>query len=306
MRKTISFIALLFICFALFCCACGCRVAEYYHAETQELTVKPSSPPQIYSDAVGKLLVQVIDVDQGDSILIKTPSGKVMLIDCGEAEAYSAVSGALDLHGIRRIDILMATHPHSDHIGAMSRVCRNYDIGALYMPDVTSPSYAFEKLIDTVNRKKITICEAREGVIIPLDGEVSCELFTPVAGKEYDEVNDYSPIMKLTYKNTSFLLTGDAQEEAESDALALHKDSLDSDVLKVGHHGSSDSSSKDFLRAVSPVYAAISCGTDNDYGHPHASALDRLGRAGAEVLRTDTDGSVFFLSDGESIKCITN
>ena len=249
----------------------------------------------------GQLLIDVIDVGQGDSILIITPEGKTMLIDSGEANAYKSVSNSLKKYSVSTIDWLVATHPHSDHIGCMYKIVSDYNIGKVYMPNIAHTSKTYEKLLKNIKNKKIQTSVARSGLEIDMGSGILCKFFSPVKDKEYNDLNDYSPIMKITYGKTSFLTTGDAGFENESDAIKYNKELLDSDVIKIAHHGSDTATSADFLNAVSPFYALISVGKDNKYGHPCKETLDILKKNGIPVIRTDKEGDIIIVSDGKKI-----
>lgn len=249
----------------------------------------------------GYLFVDVIDVGQGDSIFIKTPNGETMLIDAGESTAYSAVKEVLDENGVKELDALVATHPHSDHIGSMQKVYENYGANKIYMSKALTTTATYKNLLTAISKKGQSIINAKAGMIIDLDSSITLEILSPM-DKSYDDLNDYSVVIKCTYKNVSVLCTGDATKVTEAEILANYKDKLKSDVLKVGHHGSRESSSAVFLSAVSPKYAIISCGKDNSYGHPHEETLNRLNNINAIIKRTDKSGSIMFISDGNTIE----
>ena len=249
----------------------------------------------------GKLGVAVLNVGQGDSILIRSPEGRVMLIDAGEYTAEEAVEQALRTNGIEKIDVLVGTHPHSDHIGGMQHIVERFAIGKIYMPQVSSNTSTFKNLLEAISAKGLKITAARAGESIDFGPSVSAEILAPVK-TEYSDTNNYSAVIKLTYGDTSFLFTGDASSGAEKDMLATYDaPKLHCDVLKVGHHGSRTSSSARFLAAVAPSYGLISLAAGNDYGHPHTETLKRLEDAGVTVLRTDVLGTLLVTSDGESL-----
>ena len=248
----------------------------------------------------GNLRVTFIDVGQGDSALVISPSGKTMLIDCGEETAEDAVQQALCQNGVTKIDVLVGTHPHSDHIGSMSYLVDDYEIGKVYLPQASSNTKTYERLLTSIQEKGLKVSVAKAGVEIPFDEQVSA-VFVGPCGSEYGDLNDASAVLRLEFGGTSFLFTGDAEASAEEDILAQYGDDLQSDVLKAGHHGSRTSSSQEFLEAVQPQYVIISCGEGNDYGHPHAEALQRFEQIGAQVYRTDLLGSIEIISDGATL-----
>ena len=260
----------------------------------------PSPTPALPS---GKLLsVAYLDVGQGDCIFVQTPNGKTMLIDAGEAAARESIDGYIAKMGIAKIDVLIATHPHADHIGGMAYVVEHYKTGAVYMPKATSTSSAYRKLMGAIEKRGVKVNTAQTGVDIWLDEDLVVSVLAPLKSS-YANVNDCSVVLKITYRQTTFLFMGDASEVSEQEMMQQNED-VDSDVIKVGHHGSATSSSKEFLNAVSPDYAVISVGQKNAYGHPSKSVLLRLGQAGARIYRTDLDGTVVITSDGNVISIV--
>jgi len=253
----------------------------------------------------GKLYVDVIDVGQGDSIFIKTPNGSTMLIDAGDSDAYDAIKEVLDENNVDKLNVLVATHPHEDHIGSMKEVYENYSAEKIYMSSTVTTTTTYKNLLTAISNNAQKIVTAKAGMSIDIDSNITMKILSP-QDKSYGDLNDYSIVIKCTYKNNSVLFTGDATVKTEKEMLASYYNELDSDVLKVGHHGSSSSSSAAFLNAVSPTYAIISCGLNNDYGHPHAETLERLNSINAIVKRTDEDGSVSFIMDGDNIKFSSN
>ena len=242
----------------------------------------------------GELRVSFIDVGQGDSEFIELPNGDTLLIDAGTNETGADVVNYIESLGYSSIDYVVGTHPHEDHIGGLDDVIRTFDVESVYMPKVTADTKTFEDVLDAVAEKGLSINTAKAGVSI-VDGEdLSVKMLAPVLD-EYDNTNDYSAVIKVVYGDTSFLFTGDAEEYAED----LITGDVDSDVLKVGHHGSSTSTGEAFLERVSPSYAVISCGLGNSYGHPHAETIEKLG--GIPVFRTDEMGTIVATSDGSEI-----
>ncbi len=242
----------------------------------------------------GELRVSFIDVGQGDSEFIELPNGETLLIDAGTNETGADVVSYISSLGYTSIDYVVGTHPHEDHIGGLDDVIRTFDVESVYMPKVTADTKTFEDVLDAVAEKGLSINTAKAGVSI-VDGEdLSVKMLAPVLD-EYDNTNDYSAVIKVVYGDTSFLFTGDAEQYAED----LITGDVDSDVLKVGHHGSSTSTGEAFLERVSPSYAVISCGLGNSYGHPHTETIEKLG--GIPVFRTDEMGTIVATSDGSEI-----
>lgn len=251
----------------------------------------------------GALVVSVIDVGQGDSILVRTPHNRYILIDAGSKNEKDKLFKYLKKQGIGRFDAVIATHPHEDHIGNLDDIIRQYDIGNVYMPKVTANTAAFQNLMDAVKIKGIKIKKASSGVSFTIDN-VDFKFVAP-NGSKYDDLNNYSAVLKVKYGNKSFLLMGDAEKLSENEILASGQD-IKADVIKIGHHGSSSSSSKTFIEAVDPQYAVISCGKQNDYGHPHRETLMLLNDMNIKIYRTDNDGTTSFYTDGKSFKISTN
>ena len=246
------------------------------------------------------LRVHYIDVGQGDSELIELPNDEVMLIDAGENDKGGLVADYVRSQGIDKIDYLVGTHPHSDHIGGLDTVIDELEIGKIYMPRASSDTKTFSDVLDAVERKGLSVNSAKAGVEILNDGDLSVTFVAPVR-EAYKSLNNVSAIVKIVYKGSSFLFTGDAEEQAEGDITA----DVRADILKVGHHGSSTSSSWDFLDRVKPSCAVISCGEGNDYGHPHSETLEKLSDIGAAVYRTDLDGTVIIETQGDGYTVYT-
>lgn len=245
------------------------------------------------------LVVHFIDVGQADSILVQI-NNKNLLIDAGNKEDGNNVTAYLQRQGVKKLDYIVATHPHEDHIGGMSDVIKKIPIGYFYAPKITSNTKVFESMVGALNSKGKRINIAKAGLKLDLGENVDCELLAPNSNK-YDDLNNYSAVIKLTYKNNKFLFMGDAEKISEQEMLTNNYD-LSCDVLKVGHHGSSSSSSKEFLDKASPKIAVISCGKNNEYGHPHKETLAEFKKRNYTVYRTDIDGTVVLTSDGKNIK----
>lgn len=246
-----------------------------------------------------KLMISYIDVGQGDAAYIKVNENDI-LIDAGPRSNSKELLKQLKAKNIDDFELVIATHPHEDHIGGMVDVFKEYEVKAFYSPKITHTTKTYENLVKAVKDEGLKTKELKGGMVIDLGEGAKFEVFTPQKS-EYEELNDYSPIMKLSFGDTSYLFTGDAEKLAEEEALAKYKTSLDSDVIKFGHHGSSSSSSNAFIEAVSPKYGIISCAKDNKYGHPHRETLDIIKKYNIKTFRTDTDGEIILTSDGKSI-----
>lgn len=246
-----------------------------------------------------ELMISYMDVGQGDAAYIKV-NGNDILIDAGPRSNSKELLEQLKAKNIDDFELVIATHPHEDHIGGMVDVFKEYEVKAFYSPKITHTTKTYENLVKAVKDEGLKTKELKGGMVIDLGEGAKFEVFTPQKS-EYEELNDYSPIMKLSFGDTSYLFTGDAEKLAEEEALAKYKNSLDSDVIKFGHHGSSSSSSNVFIEAVSPKYGIISCAKDNKYGHPHRETLDIIKKYNIKTFRTDTDGEIILTSDGKSI-----
>ena len=243
--------------------------------------------------------VTFIDVGQGDCILIGS-EGHYMLIDTGDRDADDTVINRLTAEGIVSLDYLILTHPHADHIGEAAEITEQFYVGEIIMPEVPDElvptSAVYERLLDAAEEKGIGFHRAADEHFTL----GACGFDTYAAYGEYDDLNDYSVIVRLTHGKNRFLFTGDC-EQAEEEEILSKGVPLSADVLKAGHHGSSSSSGAEFLAAVCPTYTVISCGRDNEYGHPHEEALTRIKKFSPHVFITARDGSVRFDSDGEEL-----
>ncbi len=293
MKKLFALILSLVLILSL--CACDAVLYDGQVADRGE-----SAPLTESEMPDGEMCVTFLDVGQGDCSFIELPDGKCILIDAGESENASKIKKYIKNRGYDTLDYVIATHPHADHIGAMANVIKAFDVGKIYMPRATATTKTYERLLEAIQDKGMKISTAKAGVSMIEEGALCAEFVAPVKD-EYDDLNNYSAVLKLTYGDVSFLFTGDAEKEAESQIKA----DIDADILKVGHHGSSTSSSASFLKKVSPEIAIISCGEDNEYGHPHKEIVSRLQKQGIEYYRTDVYGNVEITTDGETYEVIT-
>lgn len=247
------------------------------------------------------LKVHYIDVGQGDSIFIQS-GDDTMLIDCGEIGKDDEVKAYLDKLGITQIDYVIATHPHSDHMGCMDKIVEYYDIGEIILPhlddgDVPTTKY-FERFLTAVENKGMTITEAEADRIIKLN-VAECKIIAPCS-EDYSNANNYSVGIIMTNGSNSFIFTGDAEKLAEKEMIESGR-LQDIDVYKVGHHGSDTSSSEEFLEVIKPDIAVISCGEGNSYGHPCDITIENLSKYTDKIYRTDLSGSIVITSDGNEL-----
>lgn len=245
----------------------------------------------------GQLKVHFIDVGQGDSILVQN-NGQNMLIDTGTNASTSSLIGYLQSQNIKKIDYLVLTHPHEDHIGGADAVIKTFDIGIIYMNQKSTTTNTYRDVINAIASKGIRPVQPALGTTFKV-GTANCIVYGPV-NPNSDDLNTYSIVIKLTFGNNKFLFTGDTQASNEEGMINNGYD-LSADVLKVAHHGSHTSTLNIFLDKVNPKYAVISLGKGNDYGHPHKETMDRLKAKNTSVYRTDENGTIVSTSDGNNI-----
>ena len=242
--------------------------------------------------------IHIIDVGQADSILITTPSSKNMLIDGGDEDSSKIIKSYLKNKKVKNLDVVVATHPDSDHIGSLDDIIDNFDVEKIYMPKQNTDSECYINLIDSCNKKNLKVNYLSKDDSFDLDNYTEIYVLSP--NYITDNNNSNSIVLNISYKINNFLFTGDCEESNEMDIINSYE--LENvDFLKVAHHGSSTSSSLAFLQETTPSIAVISCGYKNDYGHPHRSTLQNLESVGAKVFRTDVNGSMQFYSDGNKI-----
>lgn len=246
----------------------------------------------------GTLEVHYIDVGQGDATLIKCGS-HAMLIDGGNNNKGTTVQLYLKKQGVESLDYVIGTHPDADHIGGLDVIVYKYNCEKVIMPDYEKDTRTYQELVDVIHDKNMKITYPVVGEQYAL-GEAKFTIIAPNSNSYGGNANDYSVAILLEYGKNRFLFTGDAEEASETEMLSNGIE-LSADVYKVAHHGSRSASTQEFLNAVRPKYAVISCGEGNSYGHPHAEVLDRLRSMGVEVFRTDEQGSIIASSDGENI-----
>ncbi len=243
------------------------------------------------------LQVHFISVGQGDSELIKLPTGENVLIDAGDTDCAETLLSYLKKQGVEEIDMAVATHPHSDHIGSMQKVIENFKVDKILMPDRDYDTLVYTNLLYSIDENNVERIVAKYGDEFD-EGDAHFEVLGPI--KEYDEVNDSSIVLMMTYGDNRFLFTGDQESDAEKDVISMGYD-LHADVLKVGHHGSKTSSCQEFIDAVRPSIAVIEVGEGNKYGLPKDEVIMRIARSGATVYRTDKSGNIVISSDGKKL-----
>ncbi len=252
----------------------------------------------VYTESQRKeLTVAFLDIGQGDSIFIETPNGNQILIDAGpNARVLSELGKVMPWYD-KTIDMIIATHPDQDHIGGFVEVLKRYKIEYELEPGVKSETQTSKVIHELIKKDSVKTYVARKGMKIELDDGVVITILYPDTDAYDMKTNDASIVARLTYGETEVMLTGDAPIKSEKEILA-YKENIQSDILKVGHHGSKTSTSMEFVKAVNPTYAVISSGRGNRYGHPNQETLDVLAQFPVEVLRTDQMGAIVIKSDG--------
>ncbi len=250
----------------------------------------------------GFLTVSFLDVGQGDAIYIEGPDAGQILIDGGAGPAVLRELGSVMLFYDRSIDVVVGTHPDKDHIGGLSSVVNRYDVGVFIDPGVPNDTAAWRALEEAVAARGVERKTARRGMSIVLGGGVVLDILFPDRDMAGADTNDASIVARLSFGDEIFLLTGDSPKKIEEYLVRLDAASLESDVLKAGHHGSHTSTGETFLAAVRPRYAVISAGKDNSYGHPHQEVLDLLARFGVRVSNTAEEGRITFRTNGKTLE----
>jgi competence protein ComEC len=245
----------------------------------------------------GQMEVHFIDVGQGDSALIRTED-HAMLIDAGTNEAGEDVVSYLKEQGVQKLDYVVGTHPHEDHIGGLDDVIEAFDVEHVVLPDKVSTTKTYEEVLDAVEAKNLSVTVPQPGEEFSL-GEGKVEVLSPPQDAGWDD-NNSSVVCRLSFGENSFLFMGDAETQAEKELLKQGAD-LKSQVLKLGHHGSDTSTSQEFLQKVAPQYGVISVGKGNVYGHPEDRVLQRLEENDVTYFRTDEMGTIVAKSDGQNL-----
>ena len=305
MRSLPRFFALFLALCLLSALVCSCAdMPEPADAEKTALReALNAARPETPAAGSPSLDVIVIDVGQGDSILLISPEGKTMLVDAGPPGAFDRIRETLDAHHVDSLDVVVATHPHEDHIGSMADVLNAYPVGTFVTIPPTREIRA--NAVDAaLAENRCAVVYAEGGTTLPWAESCTVTVLNPVPGyaAEPEDLNDRSVVLHVRYGDTAILLTGDAEELAEKRMLdTFPRSMLRADVLKLGHHGSSSSTGFSFFLAVDPDFAVASCGAGNDYGHPHKDTLSLLYDTHTAFYSTDTDGTVTFRLDGKTV-----
>ena len=251
----------------------------------------------------GQLRIDFLDVGNADAAVIRQ-GDRTLLIDAGNAADAGSILTFLDAAGVKKLNYVIATHFDEDHVGGMEQVIRRFPPEKLIwsLSDKTADSALSLQLQQTVAELQTTAVTAVPGTVYPL-GEAEWLVLGPSFA--YDDDNNNSVVCRVSFGSRGFLFMGDAALKAEQDTMELWGDCLPSDLIKVGHHGSADSTNIHFLRKVAPQYAILTCGAGNLYGHPHAALLRRLSSCGIQVLRSDEKGRITVMTDGKSMEIFT-
>jgi competence protein ComEC len=249
----------------------------------------------------GLLCVVFLDVGQGDSIFIQSPSGTQMLVDGGRDSSVLRELGTVMGFWDREIDYVLATHPDADHIGGLSDVMERYEVSDVIRTENESKTPDWQAFESGVKEEGAKVFYARRGQVFDLGSGTTLEILFPDIDASELESNTASIVARLVYEKTSFMLTGDSPKAIEEYLVLVEGENLDSDVLKVGHHGSRTSTSELFLDHISPTYVVISAGRDNQYGHPHMEVTDMLFNKRVETHSTAEEGRITFVSNGDEL-----
>lgn len=258
----------------------------------------------LISDSGKELKVSFLDVGQGDSILIKAPAGQNILVDGGPDDTVLKRLGGEMLPWDKKIDLMILTHPHADHVTGLIDIIKSYQVAKILYTGATHTAPPYLEWLKIVKEKNIPIVIVDRPQTIKLGENLEIQIiypFSSLVGKSVANLNNSSIVFKLVYGETSFLFMGDAEKEVE-DELVKSGVPLEAKVLKVGHHGSADATSEEFLKMVSPRFAVIEVGRKNDFGHPSGRTIKKLERIGARVFRTDLEGTIRLRSNGEKIE----
>jgi competence protein ComEC len=262
-----------------------------------------ASNEQINASWLPNLEFHFIDVGQADSILIKSSTGKTMLVDAGDSRDFKKIDDYLTRQGIEEIDVMIATHPHHDHIGSMHKILTHYKVKTVLMPEVKHKTKYFKNLQKTIEKQNIVVQYPKDGLKFRLGFGIKAEVLGPIKIK-YNDLNDYSAILRIVHGKNTFLLMGDAGKAAEKELMKKYPKKLKADLLKVGHHGANTSTSTAFINKVKPKYAIIS--SANKLGYPSNEIINRLEEKGIEIYRTDRLGTIVVNSNGRTISITKN
>lgn len=265
------------------------------------LIIAISLVSSVFVNAEENLRVIFYDVGQGDAIHIRSKNQDILIDGGPDGTIISKLDANLPFYD-QEIELMILTHPHADHIAGLVPVLEKYQVDQILYSGIDYDSNVYEEWKRIVEEQDIPLLEARQGQIIKLNEASMFILFPGSQEIDKENINNSSVVSKLVYGESTFLFTGDAEKEVENELLASDIN-LEAEVLKVGHHGSKTASTKDFLAQVSPMYAVISAGKDNKFGHPHEETLEKFINLETNILRTDVSGDIKCISDKKEIKC---
>ena len=278
------------------------QIIDYYNKCKSKKDISAQLTELTNGDNPDKLLqVHFIDVGQGDATLI-TYDGYAMLIDAGDNTQGTAIQKYLLDNNIDKLDYVIGTHPDADHIGGLDVIIYKFNCEHIIMPNISKDTKSYQDVILAIEKRNYELLYPVSGSEFYM-GEVKFTILSPKE-EEYEDINDYSVVLKMEYGDISFIFAGDAGYMAMEDILDREYN-LDCDVYKVAHHGSADSYNVAFLDEMSPLYMVISCGVDNDYNHPHKEIVEYIDNNNIDFYRTDEQGNIVFYTDGAKIACIT-
>lgn len=243
------------------------------------------------------LKIHYLDVGQGDSIFIELPNNETMLIDAAESNQSENIINYIKNLNYQKIDYVIGTHPHTDHIGGLKDIINTFEIGKIYMPKAVSTTKTYESLLMAIKDKNLKINTAKAGISIIDTNTLKINILAP-NNDTYTELNNYSVVTKITYGTTKFLFMGDAEKLSENEI----KEDVSADVIKIGHHGSSTSSGLNFIKKVNAKYGIISVGLNNKYNLPKEETITNWENSGTKIYLTSTNGTITATSDGTNIK----
>lgn len=305
MRKRIGMILGLFLLAMAFLTGCGGNSSA---GSSGASSGSGSAVAANGAEPSGNLTIRMLNVGQGDAILIQTAE-QTVLIDTSDLDEQEKLRNELKKAGVKKIDKLILTHPHADHIGgAEGVVLKDYEVGAVYDDGMPSNSKIYTRYMKLLKQKNIAHQGLKAGDTLDFGNGVTFKVFAPSAelvekgtnkGYKHDPNNE-SVVGRLTFGAFSMMFTGDAEADEEKGIVANYSSELKSNILKAGHHGSKTSSSAAFLRAVKPEAALISCGIGNDYGHPHKETMKKFQAMKLQIFETDKNGTITVTSDGQT------
>jgi len=243
------------------------------------------------------LKIHYLDVGQGDSIFIELPNNETMLIDAAESNQSENIINYIKNLNYQKIDYVIGTHPHTDHIGGLKDIINTFEIGKIYMPKAVSTTKTYESLLMAIKDKNLKINTAKAGISIIDTNTLKINILAP-NNDTYTELNNYSVVTKITYGTTKFLFMGDAEKLSENEI----KEDVSADVIKIGHHGSNTSSGLNFIKKVNAKYGIISVGLNNKYNLPKEETITNWENSGTKIYLTSTNGTITATSDGTNIK----